>query len=92
MRTAMLIDPLFHPMNVAASWGLEKGVTGFLPWNWLRMGQSGVKAIQAVTTQTDDFLPALDAGAPLQSQRENTSKLANLSFEQLSDGLDLRTQ
>jgi hypothetical protein len=87
MRTAMLINPLFHPMNVAASWGLEKGVTGFMPWNWFRMGQSGVKAIRAVTTQNDDFLAALDAGAPLQSQRENTNKLANLFFEQLSEGL-----
>src|SRR6185312_6618295 len=46
-----------------------------------------MKAVRAVATQNDDFLHALDLGAPLQSQREATAEITKLFFDQLGESL-----
>lgn len=88
MRVTMLLNPLMHPMNVAASWAMDKGVTGFLPHNWMRIGRTGMQAIKDVATQNQNFLDDLDAGAALQSHREATRDITKLLFDQLGEGLE----
>jgi ParB-like chromosome segregation protein Spo0J/2'-5' RNA ligase len=88
MRIAMLLNPIMHPMNVAASWAMERGATGFLmPTNYRNAWKAGNKAVKAVLSQNQDFLDALDAGAPLQSHREAIKDITKLFFDQLAEGL-----
>lgn len=87
MRVAMLLNPIMHPLNVAASWSMDKGVTGFMPTNWMRMGRSGLQAIRDVWTTNGNFQDALTEGAPLQSQRQKTAKVTELFFDHLGEGL-----
>lgn len=87
MRVAMLLNPIMHPMNVAASWAVEKGATGFLPTNYFNIARTGGKAIKAVWEKNQDYIDALDAGGALMSSREATKDLTKLFFDQLSDGL-----
>jgi hypothetical protein len=88
LRAAYLINPIVHPMNVAASWSMEKGLTGFAPWNWHTIYKTGTKAVKAVLSQNQDFLDALDAGGALQSHREELQDIHKLFFERLAEGLD----
>jgi len=88
LRAAYLINPIVHPLNVAASWSFEKGLTGFAPWKWKRIYKTGGKAIKAVLAQNQDFLDALDAGAALQSHREDLKDIHKLFFDRLAEGLD----
>lgn len=88
LRAAYLINPIVHPLNVAASWSLEKGLTGFAPWKWKTIYQTGNKAVKAVLEQNQDLLDALDAGAALQSHRESLQDIHKLFFERLAEGLD----
>jgi hypothetical protein len=87
MRVAMLLNPIMHPMNVAASWAVERGATGLLPTTYARAFKSGNKAVKAVLSQNKDFIAALDAGAPLQSHREAIKDITKLFFDQLAEGL-----
>lgn len=88
LRTSIFFNPLIHTPNIAVHWAVEKGVPrGFAPTRWGRLYKTSVKAINAVTHQNQDFLDALDAGAPLQSQREDTAKITQLFFDQLTDAL-----
>jgi broad specificity phosphatase PhoE len=88
LRAAYLMNPIVHPLNVAASWGFEKGLTGFAPWKWKSVYKSGSKAVKAVLEKNQDFLDALDAGAALQSHREELQDIHKLFFDRLAEGLD----
>ena len=88
LRAAYLLNPIMHPLNVAASWGFEKGLTGFAPWKWKSVYKSGNKAVKAVLEKNQDFLDALDAGAALQSHREELQDVHKLFFDRLAEGLD----
>ena len=88
LRAAYLLNPIMHPLNVAASWGFEKGLTGFAPWKWKSVYRSGNKAVKAVLEKNQDFLDALDAGAALQSHREELQDVHKLFFDRLAEGLD----
>lgn len=88
MRVAMLLNPLMHPLNVASSWAIERGATGFLPTEYGRMFRAGNKAVKAVLSQNQDFKDALTAGAPLQSHREAIKDITKLFFNQLAEGLE----
>ena len=87
LRTSIFFNPLIHTPNIAVHWAVEKGLRGYMPDRWLASYRAGVKAINAVTHQNQDFLEALDAGAPLQSQREDVAKVTQLFFESLTKGL-----
>ena len=88
LRAAYLINPIVHPLNVAASWGFEKGLTGFAPWKWGKIYRSGGKAVKAVLSQNQDFVDALDAGGALQSHRAALQDIHKLFFDRLAEGLD----
>lgn len=89
LRTSIFFNPLIHTPNIAVHWAVEKGPSGYIPTTGgTRTYRTSVKAINAVIHQNQDFLDALDAGAPLQSQREDTQQLTKLFFDQLSDGLE----
>lgn len=88
LRAAYLMNPIVHPLNVAASWGFEKGLTGFAPWKWKAVYRSGSKAVKAVLEKNQDFLDALDAGGALQSHREEMKDIHKLFFDRLAEGLD----
>ena len=88
LRAAYLINPIVHPLNVAASAAFEKGLSGFAPWKWKTIYKTGNKAIKAVLEKNQDFLDALDAGAALQSHRDAMQEIHKLFFERLAEGLD----
>jgi hypothetical protein len=88
LRAAYLINPVVHPLNVAASWAFEKGMTGLAPWKWGRIYRTGNKAVQAVLSKNQDFMDALDAGGALQSHRAELEDIQKLFFDRLAEGLD----
>ena len=88
LRTSIFFSPLLHIPNITVHWGAERGLTGYNPLRAPEAVRAGLKAINAVIHQNEDFLAALDQGAPLQSHREDTSKVTQLFFEQLAEGLE----
>jgi probable phosphoglycerate mutase len=88
LRAAFLVNPIVHPLNILASWSFEKGLSGFAPWKWKTIYQSGNKAIKAVTSLNDDFKAALDAGGALQSHRAAMQDMHKLFFDRLAEGFD----
>lgn len=88
LRAAYLINPIVHPMNVAASWAMEKGISGLAPWKWKTIYSTGTKAIKAVLEQNDDFKEALEAGGALQSHRAAIQEMHKLFFDRLAEGLE----
>lgn len=88
LRVSMLLNPIRHPLNVAASWGVEKGVTGFFPQNWKTLYTTGNRAIKAVLEKNQDFKDALDAGAALQSHRDAVREINDLFLNQLAEKLE----
>lgn len=88
LRTSIFFNPLVHIPNITVHWGTERGLTGYNPLRAPQAARAGLKAINAVIHQNQDFLDALDAGAPLQSHREDVAKVTQLFFDQLTDGLE----
>lgn len=89
LRTAIFFNPLIHVPNITVHWIVEKGFTGWAnPMNWPNTFRAGVRAANAVMHQNDDFLRALDTGAPLQSQRFETNQFAQLFFEKMAKELE----
>lgn len=88
LRTSIFFNPLIHIPNISVHWIVERGITGYNPLRFPEATRAGLKAINAVIHQNEDFLAALDVGAPLQSHREDTAKITQLFFDQLSGGLE----
>jgi hypothetical protein len=88
LRISMLLNPIRHPLNVAASWAFEKGVTGFLPHNWGVLWRTSNRAMKAVLSQNQDLLDALDAGGALQSHRDATKEINDLFMHQVAEALE----
>jgi broad specificity phosphatase PhoE len=88
LRISMLLNPIRHPLNVAASWAFEKGVTGFLPHNWGVLWRTSNKAVKAVLGQNQDLLDALDAGGALQSHRDAVKEIGDLFLHQVAEALE----
>ena len=88
LRTAIFFNPLIHTPNIGVHWIVEKGVTGFGPQNWGRILRTGSKAIDAVIHQNQDFLDALDEGAPLQSPRLERDAATKLLIDRMGRELD----
>ncbi len=88
LRASIFFNPLIHVPNLLNHWAVEKGVSGFAnPFNYPRMTRAGMKAINAVIHQNKDFLEALDAGAPLQSQQFETKQFADLFYKKMQEEL-----
>lgn len=86
LRTAIFFNPLIHTKNIANHWTVEKGVSGIVnPAGWARSGRAGVKAINAVMHQNQDYLDALDAGAPLVSHRYEINHFADSLLAKMAD-------
>lgn|GEM_PF-2373189 len=88
LRTAIFFNPLIHIPNIGVHWIVEKGVTGAGPQNWARVLRSGSRAIDAVIHQNDDFLTALDEGAPLQSARQDRGAVTELLVNRMGRELE----
>ena len=88
LRTAIFFNPLIHTPNIGVHWIVEKGVTGFGPRNWGRILRTGSRAIDAVIHQNQDFLDALDEGAPLQSPRLERDAATKLLIDRMGRELD----
>lgn len=88
LRTAIFFNPLIHTPNIGVHWLVEKGLTGVGPQNWGRILRTGSKAIDAVIHQNQDFLDALDEGAPLQSPRLERDAATKLLIDRMGRELD----
>ena len=88
LRTAAFFNPLIHTPNIGVHWAVEKGVTGFGPKNWGTILRTGSRAIDAVIHQNQDFLDALDSGAPLQSQRLDNDVVNKLIIQRMGKELE----
>jgi len=88
MRMKILLNPIKHPLNVGAQWAVQKGVTGFLPNRWMKIGRTGARAINAIVNQNHDMREALDAGGALQSAHGVTRDLVKLFYDQMADGAE----
>ena len=88
MRMKILLNPIKHPLNVGAQWAVQKGVTGFLPNRWIKIGRTGARAINAIWNQNEDAIEALDAGAPLQSFHSATRDLVKVFYDQMADAAE----
>src|SRR5207248_1583645 len=87
-RTSIFYNPLLHVPNVGAAWFTEGGVSRYLPSNVKNMVSAGRRASVAVTKLNDDYIKALEAGAPLQAYRPEANELSKMFFEQLGDAMD----
>jgi hypothetical protein len=88
LRTAIFFNPLIHTPNIGVHWIVEKGLTGVGPQNWGRILRTGSRAIDAVIHQNNDFLSALDEGAPLQSARLDSGATTKLLLERMGRELE----
>lgn len=88
LRTSIFFNPLIHVPNITVHWLTERGLRGYNPVRFPDTAKAGLKAINAVIHQNQDFLDALEAGAPLQSHREDIAKVTQLFFDQLTEGLE----
>lgn len=87
--TSIFFNPLLHVPNILNHWVVEKGASGWLdPRLKPSQARAAVKAINAVMHQNDDFLAALDAGAPLQSQQYETHQYANILLEKIQGEIE----
>lgn len=88
LRTAIFFNPLIHTPNIGVHWIVEKGLTGFGPQNFGRILRTGSRAINAVIHQNQDFLDALDQGAPLQSARLDNGATTDLLIDRMGRELE----
>jgi hypothetical protein len=85
LTTSIFLNPIAHIPNLTANWLVERGVSVANPLIWGRDFKAGVKAFNAVAHQNQDFLEALDAGAPLQSQKSAVRQFSDLLIKKLQD-------
>jgi len=91
LRTSIFFNPLIHVPNIWVHHLVERvSDNAMLPTRWRAEVRSAMKAIRAVATQNNDFLTALDEGAPMQSHREEIAKISDLFFNQLAGGLEAK--
>ena len=87
--SSIFFNPLLHVPNIANHWFVEKGLSGWLdPRNKVSQFKAGLKAIDAVMHQNDDFLKALDAGGALKSQQFETRKFTETFLEKMQKELE----
>ncbi len=86
LTSSLFFNPFVHLPNLLFHWTTEKGVTGWANLA-LKRGQyrATIKAINAVLHRNDDFLAVLDAGGPMQSQREETKHYSDILLSKLTD-------
>jgi hypothetical protein len=66
LRTAIFFNPLIHTPNITVHWLVNRGVSKFLiPGAYGDLFKTGVRAFNDVIHQNDNFLSALEEGAPL---------------------------
>jgi GGDEF domain-containing protein len=76
MTASLVLNPARHVYNIGNHWLVERGVSGnFNPLTWPRSAKAGIRAIKTVMTQNDDFVQALDRGAPMMSHRQDLREL-----------------
>ena len=92
LRTAIFFNPLIHIPNISVHWAVERGIMGYNPLRAPQATRAGLKAINAVIHQNQDFLDALEAGAPMQSHRQDVAKITQLFFDQLTEGLEKKNE
>lgn len=85
LTTSIFLNPIAHLPNLTANWLAEKGVAIANPFAWGKEFKAGVKAFSAVTHKNQDFIEALDAGAPLQSQKIVVHQFADLLVKKLQE-------
>jgi hypothetical protein len=87
--SSIFFNPLLHVPNIANHWFVEKGLSGWLnPMNKVSQFKAGLKAIDAVIHQNDDFLQALDAGGPMKSQQYEIRKFAQTFLEKMQQEIE----
>lgn len=92
MTASLVLNPARHIYNIGNHWLVERGVSGnFNPLIWPRTAKAGIRAIKAVMTQNDDFIQALDRGAPMMSHRQDLRELHKHMVESLLGYLDQHT-
>ncbi|HEV7523016.1 MAG TPA: 2'-5' RNA ligase family protein [Candidatus Angelobacter sp.] len=89
MTASLLLNPVRHIYNIGNHWLVERGVSGvFNPLTWPTGAKAGMKAIKAVVNQNDDFLSALDRGAPMMSHRTDMQALHHELFQTIVGHLE----
>jgi hypothetical protein len=86
--SSIFFNPAVHVPNIAIHFAAEKGVSGAVDPR-VKPGQmrAAIKAINAVWHQNDDFLAALDAGAPLQSQQFAIHQYSKIFLDKMQQEL-----
>jgi hypothetical protein len=79
------MNPLMHVPNIAGHFAVEKGGIGTGTLSLLgKTGRETLgKAIDAVAHQNEDYITALEHGAPLQSHRQGLWDMQKLIFESM---------
>jgi len=90
LRTTIFFNPLIHVPNILVHWVVNRGIQWASPVGYVRMVTAGVKAIRDVLTLNDDYVKALNEGAPLLfSETKNADLykafLGKASYEMQSD-------
>ncbi|MCL4405235.1 hypothetical protein M1295_01505 [Patescibacteria group bacterium] len=90
LRITIFFNPLIHVPNILVHWVVNRGGEWASPLGYVRMVNAGVRAIRAVLAMNDDYVKALNEGAPLLfSETKNAdlykAYLAKASYEMSSD-------
>ncbi|HEV7674371.1 MAG TPA: 2'-5' RNA ligase family protein [Candidatus Angelobacter sp.] len=92
MTASLVLNPARHVYNIGNHWLVERGVTGnFNVFRYPRSFKAGIRAIKAVVTQNDDFVQALDHGAPMMSHRQDLRELHKHLVDSILGYLDHHT-
>lgn len=89
MTASLLLNPIRHIYNIGNHWLVERGLFGtFNALTWPTAAKAGMKAIKAVVNQNEDFLSALDQGAPMMSHRVDLQQLHHELFQTIVGHLE----
>lgn len=92
MTASLVLNPARHVYNIGNHWLVERGVSGnFNVFKYPRSFKAGIRAIKAVVTQNDDFVSALDHGAPMMSHRQDLRELQKHLVDSILGYLDHHT-
>ena len=93
LRNAIFFNPLIHVPNITVHWAVNRGLSKFvLPSGYIRGAKAFARAFDAVVHHTDDYLVALEHGAPLLSSDASNKKLAEVLLDKMATDLQADPQ
>lgn len=81
-------NPIAHPLNVGSAWLVDSGDKLVNPTTYNSSVRTFAKAYTAITKKNEDYVYALQNGAPLMGSSINSKNLAEAIFDKLSGELE----